>query len=78
MRYKLLSPIEMMMDGLTWVPVKHDELANDSDDGLPIATHEGILNIAGIELKCFRLSNGQAVIDAESMERFLQFMGIRE
>jgi len=39
----------------------------ESGDGIPYATHEGILEIVGKKLRCYRLSNGQAVIHADDM-----------
>lgn len=37
---------------------------------LPYATHSGVLHIFGVDLKVFRLSTGQAIIDADDLERF--------
>lgn len=42
---------------------------------LPTSTHQGTFTIFGVELKCHRLSNGQAIIEAESMEKLLEVMG---
>jgi hypothetical protein len=39
-------------------------------DDLPYATHEGALNVAGFEFKCYQLSTGERVIDEESIVRF--------
>lgn len=72
MSYKVLEPIEMMLEGVTWVPVTpqpRDFATHGADDGIPYATHEGILDLFGIEMRCFRLSDGKAVIDAESVEK---------
>lgn len=41
---------------------------------LPHATHEGVLRIAGIDLRCYRLSNGQAIIHADDMAQFFDIL----
>ena len=44
--------------------------------GLPYPTHSGILNLGGIELRVHRLSTGQAIIEEESMKKFLEALGM--
>ncbi len=44
--------------------------------GLPYPTHSGILTLAGIELKVHRLSTGQAIIEQESMKKFMEALGM--
>ena len=39
-------------------------------DGLPFATHSGVLEIAGHSLRCYRLSDGRAVFAADDLARF--------
>ena len=53
--------------------VKWEPLAGDApaDESIPWATHRGVLRINGSELECFRLSNGQAVFEANSFRKFL-------
>jgi hypothetical protein len=41
---------------------------------IPRSIGSGIINIMGVEIECRRLDNGQAVITAESLERFLYAM----
>lgn len=59
-------PIDMILDGITWIAVEPP----DTYDDTPYVTHEGVLNIADKRLKCFTLSNGKRVIDAEDFENF--------
>jgi hypothetical protein len=67
------TPIEMMLDGMTWVSIDDAEL---EDDGTyPYATHEGVLTIGKLSIKCYKLSNGKRVIAPESIE-YLLFAGI--
>jgi hypothetical protein len=39
---------------------------------LPKAVWQGSFNVWGIELKCYVLDTGQRIIDAESMDRFIE------
>lgn len=48
-----------------WQPLP----APDSESTLPHATHEGVLRVGDIELKCFQLTNGQRVFDLNDVER---------
>lgn len=51
--------------------------AQPSPDGVPYPTHAGELELVpGLRLRCFRLNTGQAVVDEDSMKRFLDFMGL--
>lgn len=64
------TPIEMMLGGVQWIAVDPPDDISD----LPYATHEGVLNLLGMDLKCYRLSTGQAIFDAEDMEKFFEMM----
>ena len=64
------SPIEMMLDGVQWVPAGERPDGPDNHDGLPYATHEGVLDIMGHKMRCYRLNNGQAVFSADDVEAF--------
>ena len=70
-----MTPIEMILDGVEWVAAEGNAPA-DSD--LPYVTHSGVLRIGDHTLKCFRLSNGEAVFDAEDFERFFEFLSGEE
>ena len=43
-------------------------------DDIPHVTHAGVMRIAGITLQCYRLSNGQAVVDEQSMAKFMHWL----
>ena len=43
---------------------------------LPYATHSGELELFGVTIKCHRLSNGQTIIEAESMAAIFEMMGL--
>lgn len=67
------APIETILDRLDWQEIPGDVLV---DDGLPYATHSGVLDIGGFVLRCYQLSDGQRLFDAEDVERFYsEFLG---
>lgn len=45
------------------------------EDGIPYVTHSGILELFGLKLKVHRLSNGQSVIEEDSMREVLKKIG---
>jgi hypothetical protein len=61
------TPIEMMLEGVTWV---ENTNAPTNEGGLPYATHEGVFEILGHTMRCYRLSNGQTVFNADDFEAF--------
>jgi hypothetical protein len=66
----MAKPIDMMLEGATWTPIERAE----TPEGELYATHEGVLDLGALgTMKCWRLSNGQAVIDAQDMARFFGF-----
>lgn len=66
-----MSPIEMMLDGITWVPAGDRPDGPDNHDGVPFATHEGVLDLMGHKIRCYRLNTGQAVFNADDVNDFL-------
>ena len=47
----------------------------EAPEGLPFVTHEGIMNIAGHCLRCYRISDGRAIIDVDDFNSFFSAMG---
>lgn len=43
--------------------------------GLPYATHSGVLNLFGCSLRCYRLSDGNAIFDADDFNALIEKMG---
>lgn len=70
------TPIEMMLDGIAWTAVVPDRPEGpDNSDGVPFATHEGVLKIGDMPpLRCYRLSNGQSVFNADDLQAFFEDM----
>lgn len=64
------APIEMMLDGIQWTvrPPADCEAAGD----VPIATHEGVLELFGHSLRCYRLSTGVTVFHADDFEALMR------
>lgn len=72
------TPIETILNAVEWEVLPPDT-ADERErkykaGGLPYATHSGKMKIGPVELDCCRLNTGQAVITAESMERFFGWM----
>lgn len=65
------TPIEMMMDGVEWTALPSDESNGSSD--LPYVTHEGVLKIGEVRMRCYQLSNGMRVIEENDMAAFFGF-----
>jgi len=40
------------------------------DDGIPVSTHEGVFVLMGFQFRCYQLSNGQRVFNADDVEAF--------
>lgn len=67
-------PIDRLFDRIAWEALPSTK--GDTESELPWATHCGILAFPGlngetVELLVYQLSDGNRVIDAESMEVFL-------
>lgn len=58
----------------TWTRVRH--APEGPADDLPYVTHEGVWKepLFGMNLRCYRLSNGQAVFHTEDFDAFMDRM----
>lgn len=63
----MTTPIESLLSGMEWTEVTPKP---EPEGNMPYATHSGLLDIHGLQLRCYRLSTGQAVIDADDMRAF--------
>ena len=66
----MATPIETLMEQIEWHEVNMDKEANPYN--LPFATHTGVIDLAGIKLRCYRLNDGRAIIDADDMNRLFR------
>lgn len=60
-----MTPIEVLLQRVEWQPTGAAQGSGD----LPYATHQGVLQIGDISLRCYRLNDGLALIDADDMLR---------
>lgn len=45
-----------------------------SEDKIPVSVWSGSFRIFGVDVKCHRLSDGQAIIEADSMAALIEAM----
>jgi hypothetical protein len=67
-----MTPIETMLETVEWTAGPETE----HGDGDLWATHSGVLDIAGISLRCYRLNNGQAVFNADDFKKFFDCLNL--
>ena len=67
-----MSGIDGLLKTVEWIPT--GMTASESSDGLPYATHSGVLEIMGFKMRCHRLSTGQAIFDADDFNEFFERM----
>jgi hypothetical protein len=72
------TPIEKMLDNVTWDEYPTTSPLGPEDREVPYATHGGILEIGGIKLRCYRLSNGQTVFNGEDVKSFFSELSDEE
>jgi hypothetical protein len=61
-----------VLDGVKMVAV---EPPDDPGD-LPFVTHEGVLEVMGYSLRCYRLSDGSSIINKEDCDAFMRGTGL--
>lgn len=66
----MTSPIEKLMAEVDWKACPPGGAAPNQSDDMPYTTHEGVLEIGDMKLRCYRLSSGQAVLHAEDMQKY--------
>jgi hypothetical protein len=64
-------PIDLFLDkNAVWTALPGVDNASD----VPYATHSGVWEFQGMSLKVYRLSDGRAVIEEDSMRQFLYWL----
>jgi len=73
----MTETIDMVLKGVTWERCDGGEPRDAMHEGrIPYATHQGQGEMLGIPFRCYRLSDGRAVIHAEDMEAIIaQLLG---
>lgn len=64
------------MDILRNVAMKKVPPPEACGDGIPYVTHQGVLDIAGFSLRCYRLNDGRAIIDRDDFHAFFEATGL--
>jgi hypothetical protein len=62
-----MTPIDSLLESVDWQSVEPPR----ETGGLPYATHEGVFELMGMKLRCYRLNTGQAIFNAEDFEKWL-------
>lgn len=70
-RVKASRPINLLLDQVEWKPI---ERSGELPEGR-YATHEGVLRIEGIELRCCILNDGERVFLVDDV---MEFFGAEE
>lgn len=58
----------MMLDNVKWEPIPPPDIIQNED--VPYATHKGTVDVLGCILRCYQLSDGRRVIDADDVHSF--------
>jgi hypothetical protein len=59
------TPSEALMDDVRWRELP----AMEEEGGILVATHEGELQVGDITLRCYTLSDGRRIFDAEDIRK---------
>lgn len=68
--------ITKMLDAVDWVKAPPPGEIQPGQEGIPHVTHSGILDVGGIKLRVFQLSDGKRIVDAEDIERLFTMVGL--
>ena len=63
-----MTAIERLIGNIPMTPIPQD--AQGDGEGLPFATHQGLLKIGEAELLVYQLNTGQRVIEQSSLAKF--------
>lgn len=65
----MTTPIEAMLNAVEWTEVGKSNMKDVGDGDIPYVTHEGALDLYGVTLRVYQLSNGKRIVDAEDIAR---------
>lgn len=66
-----MSPIEKLVDAVPLTPIEHPV---DSKDGIPYATHKGVIAFGDVVIDVFQLNTGERVLDGEWIQKAVEMM----
>ena len=64
------TPVEALLDSLAWEPIPEHPGCVETGGSLPVATHVSVLSIGGFPFRCYQLSNGERVFNADDVREF--------
>lgn len=70
------SAVDLLFDGADWETIPQSE--DREQDGLPFATHRGVLRLGALELIVFQLNDGRRLVSEESMAPLLSGLDLLE
>ena len=62
------TPMDTMLDSIKW-EILPPLAPEENQEGIPYATHKGVLWIGDCPLDCYVLNTGQRIFTVESVER---------
>jgi hypothetical protein len=62
------QPIQVLMEQVDWKPIPNAVM--HAGDDMPYATQTGTLELGSVTLRCYTLSDGQHVVDADDVARW--------
>ena len=73
-RSKAEQIMEILFKSVQWSPISSDGTEPEPPDPLygplALATHKGVLQIGPFTFRCYQLSDGRRVLDAEDVDIF--------
>ena len=63
------APIDMLLDGAQWKPTG---ITESGEDGLPYATHEAVIDLCGVTMRCYQLNDGRRIFHADDVAKFFK------
>ncbi len=65
------TSVDVMLDAVDWQEITGGDDRRPEDKGIPIATHQGVLDFLGMKIKVFQLEDGRRLLDADDVHRLL-------
>lgn len=62
----MTTPIDTFMANVEWAEAP-DKDKPTAADGIPHVTHSGVLDFVGYKFRCYRLSDGTRIFDADDL-----------
>lgn len=63
-----MDSIDRLMDSIEWRELPLPDFDEDRAD-IPHATHEGTISLGDFQLRCYKLSDGQRIVDGKDFDK---------